>query len=114
MLDNRRSGRTTRMLAAAFRRAFDGNHVFVVMHDGYVTDYMIAILRDLGVAGWDRRTGSGRIGAGSSVTLIPMHSNKVDTATLLLDGVAEENVFWDHEAVRRAHNRILSKYHEWD
>jgi hypothetical protein len=29
-------------------------------------------------------------------------------------GVHAENVFWDHEAVRKKYNQIIQRFHEYD
>lgn len=112
--DNRRSGRTTKALAAAFRLAYEGRHVVFVSPNPDFFKYCKRILEDLGATSFNFNVQKCRVMDGSILFLQWDDSQHVDPRTFLVKMVPEANVVWDHESVRRAHNRALVKFHEWD
>lgn len=101
------------MLTAALRHCFHGGKSYVVIPRG-TFEYCIPILKDLGATYVCRTRYFAEFGKGSVIQFKVLHSQDVDPETLEVRGIREEHVFWDHEAVRQAHNRILMKYHEYD
>lgn len=113
----RRTGRTTRALAAAFRLAFSGRRVVFVVHDPRMWDYCKPILKDLGA---DRMNNAHKVAtfygrgiADGTITFVPLSGPDVERSTFTVQGWAPENTIWDHEAVRQAHNHIIQRYHEY-
>lgn len=111
--DNRLSGRTTKMLAAAMRHCYDGSPCFVVLPKG-LWDYCVPILRDLGASYIGQAPRVADFGKGSRIQFITIDNTMVNRNELSLRGIREEHVFWDHEAVRQIYNRAIGKYHEYD
>lgn len=111
--DNRRSGRTTRMLAAAMRRCFSDRVSIVVLARGDF-EHVIPILRDLGATYVCKTRRLAKFGEDSTMYFKVPNDKDVISEAFLIQGYREEATFWDHEAVRQAHNRILMKYHEYD
>jgi hypothetical protein len=112
--DKRRSGRTTKMLAAAMRRCFDGRHVYVVLPNTSMLEYCIDILEDMGATRIRPVTKIVEFGSGCELHLITLNSQAIAPHSFELKGIHDENVFWDHEAVRQRNNHILQRYHEYD
>lgn len=111
--DNRQSGRTTKMLAAAMRHCYDGSPSFVVLPRG-LWEYCVPILRDLGATYIGQAPRVADFGKGSRIQFITIDNGAVIGKDLALRGIKEEHVFWDHEAIRQLHNRAIGKYHEYD
>lgn len=111
--DNRRSGRTTRMLAAALAKVYNGGTAVVVVPRG-AFDYCVPILRDLGatyIHKWQRYA---EFGKGSKIEIRVIGDPTVKSEYFEVEGFRPEYVFWDHEAVRQAHNQVIQRYHEYD
>lgn len=111
--DNRRSGRTTRMLAAAMRHCFDGGVSFVVIPRGMFEE-LKPVLKDMGATYICQHRRFAEFGKDAKIQFKVLQDEDVNTETFEVRGIKEEHVFWDHEAVRQAHNRTLMKYHEYD
>lgn len=115
--DNRRSGRTTRMLAAAFARAYAGNRVAVVIPEPTMFKYCAPILRDLGVTRISEQNHLAMVGSGTGagvIYFVNYNSEEIVSGTFGVKDFHPDNVFWDHESVRRACNRIIEEYHRYD
>lgn len=111
--DNRRSGRTTKMLAAAMRKCYDGGDVYVVIPRG-TWEKIVPTLKDLGATYICHAPKMAKFGADARMHFIAPENNAIDRDSLWIKGIKEENTFWDHEAVRQVFNRVLQKYHEYD
>lgn len=72
------------------------------------------ILRDMGATAIGHAPRYADFGKGSRIQFITVDNQLVDARDLSLRGIKEEHVFWDHEAVRQFHNRVIGKYHEYD
>lgn len=116
--DNRRSGRTTKMLLAALKRARDtGRTVVCVVPSAEVkeirTHALVFIAQDYGGI-WDARVNEYKTHSGGRIYLMPMRNGAVNLKTLHVDRFDPEDVFWDHEVIRQGHNRILQEFHRYD
>lgn len=111
--NNRRSGRTTKMLAAAMRQCYDGGTSVVVLPRGDF-EKAIPILKDLGATYICKFRRFAEFGKDSKIVFMVPQDKDVDTDNLEVRGFREQYTFWDHEAVRQAHNRVIMKYHEYD
>lgn len=112
--DKRRSGRTRGMLAAAMRQCFAGRHVYIVVHDlGSMFNYCVPILQDMGATRIRNQDKIVEFGHGCELIFIGLDNNKVGPM-FAIEGVHDENVFWDHEAVRRKFNHVIRRFHEYD
>lgn len=118
-INHRRTGRTTRMLAEAFRRAFHGDTVVVVAPGTRPQDFMaycIPILMDMGACKVNRPCSRVDVGYGPKAGAIFFRTRNdelFDRETLTFRGM-RGMVLFDHEAVRQMFNRALEMYHEWD
>lgn len=77
-------------------------------------EYCCPILKDLGATYICKTRRFAEFGANSKIYFKVLHDQDVDPETFEIRGVREEHTFWDHEAVRQAHNRTIMKYHEYD
>lgn len=111
--DNRRSGRTTRMLAAAIASVYKGGTAHVVLPRG-MWENIVPTLKDLGASRIASAPRFADFGEGSRLYFLTIDNPSVDRSNLSLRGIKDEAVFWDHEAVRQMYNPILMKYHEYD
>lgn len=111
--DKRRSGRTTKMLAAAMRRCFSGRHVYVVVGTDGMFNYCVNILRDMGATKVFHSMRCVEFGEGCRIYFIGL-KNALITSDFELRGIHDDNVFWDHDAVRQRYNQILQRFHEYD
>lgn len=113
--DKRRSGRTRSMLAHAMRQCFAGRHVYVVVADlGAMFKYCVPILQDMGATRIRNMDKIVEFGSGCELHFIPTDHPRLNSHDFTMEGVHDENVFWDHEAVRRRYNHILQRFHEYD
>lgn len=108
----RGTGRTTRMLNAAFRRAFHGARVAVVIPNHHFQQYCMMHLRDLG-AKPQGRTGMIVPGEGVITFYLP-DSNPVIMPALRVEGYREEDTFFDHETVYRQFRHVVDEYQKYD
>lgn len=114
--DNRQSGRTTKMMLAALRRSVEtGRSVICVVpsvedvrptidflasqHYGGLSNHKLCLFKTHG---------------GASVYIMPMRNQAVRLNTLHVSGYSDEDVFWDHDVVKQALNRILQEFHRYD
>lgn len=111
--DNRRSGRTTRMLAAAAAKVYSGGFAIVILPRGCF-EYCVPILKDLGATYICKTRRIAEFGANSKIHFKVLSDPDVRTECFEVIGVKDENVFWDHEAVRQAYNQAIQRYHEYD
>lgn len=111
--DKRRSGRTRGMLAAAMRQCFGGRCVYVVVHDvGGMFNYCVPILQDMGATRIRNQDKIVEFGHGCELCFISSEGPTINGFEL--GGTHPDNVFWDHEAVRRKFNHIIQRFHEYD
>lgn len=111
--DNRRSGRTTRMLAAAIASVYRGGIAYVVLPRG-LWQYAVPILKDLGASYVCPHRRFAEFGADSKIYFKQLSDPDVNPEMFEIRGVRSENIFWDHEAIRQANNRVIQRYHEYD
>ena len=113
--DKRRSGRTTKMLAHAMRKCFHDHHAHVVIANSAEFNYLAGILADMGATRINRSHLSAEFGAGCVIQFHVWNPDRdIFGHDFDLKGIHPECVFWDHEAVRRKHNQIIQRYHEYD
>lgn len=115
--DKRRTGRTIKMLAAAFAKAFHGERVVVVLEDMDKFDYCLGPLKDMGITRISVANHMVMVGNGhgsGTICFTWLGAEPLVPGTFEVKGWHPDNVFWDHEAVRRLHNHILMRFHEYD
>lgn len=104
------------MLAAAMRKCFDGGRSYVVLPRG-LFDYIVPILRDMGATTINKSQYVASFGSDAKIQFLFLSNdgrNLINPEFLEVKGVSPEYVFWDHEAIRQAHNHVIRKYHEYD
>lgn len=118
-INHRRTGRTTRMLKEAFRRAYHGDNV-VILAPGTSPSafyaYCQPILADMGATKFNRQTHSAYVGYGPKAGCILFRTRNdelFDRETMSFRSM-RGTVLYDHEAIRQMFNQALELYHEWD
>lgn len=118
-INHRRTGRTTRMLAEAFRRAYNGETVTILAPGTGPTgffEYCIPILMDMGACKANRACVRVDVGYGPKAGRIFFRTRNdelFDRETMTFRGTPG-TVLYDHEAIRQMFQRCLEMYHEWD
>jgi hypothetical protein len=105
------------MLAAAMRQCFGGRHVYVVISNKETFSYCVPILQDMGATRIHTANKIVEFGSGCEMHFKVWDANAsghVFGGGFELRGIHQENVFWDHEAVRRKYNQIIQRFHEYD
>lgn len=111
--DNRLTGRTTRMLAAAVACALENGHAYVIIPRG-LWQYCEPILKDFGATSVNHSRYTAHFGS-DTIYFFNQHSDIVKKdGSFEVRGIKSELVFWDHEAIRQCHNHIIMRYHEYD
>jgi hypothetical protein len=101
------------MLAAAMRQCFGQRQVYVVVSGvKNMFDYCSPILQDMGATRLHPSRQMAEFGSGCEMFFISYEAPTIVGFELM--GVHQENVFWDHEAVRRKYNQIIQRFHEYD
>lgn len=112
--DKRQSGRTHRMVVAAFRRAYLGKSVYVVVANKQILNYVAPMLKELG-AKIHGNTFSASVGEGPKKgTIYFLSRSNAEVCGLCVKGVAPEDVFFDHEYVHDSYEKVLAEYHKYD
>lgn len=111
--DNRLSGRTTRMLAAALASCLNGGYAYVVIPRG-LWDHCVTILEDMGATSINKSQHVASFGADTRLYFRILGSDDIRPEYFEVRGIKAERTFWDHEAVRQSYNHIIMKYHEYD
>jgi len=118
-INHRRTGRTTRMLAAAFRAAYNGETVTILAPGTGPTAFMaycVPILMDMGACKVNKQTHRVDVGYGPKAGRIFFRTRNdelFDSETMTFRGTPGVFMF-DHEAIRQMFNRALEMYHGWD
>jgi len=101
------------MLAAAMRQCFGGRHVYVVIPSAQFFSYCVPILQDMGATRVRHNAMTMEFGVGCEIHFLEL-TNSMIMEGFQVRGVHAENVFWDHEAVRKKYNQIIQRFHEYD
>lgn len=114
--DNRRSGRSTKMMLAALRRSVEtGKSVICVVPSIEDVKPSIDFLATQHYGGLsNHKLCLFSTHKGAKIFIMPMKNQAVRLQTLHVSGYSDEDVFWDHEVIRQAHNRILQEFHKYD
>lgn len=114
--DRRQSGRTTKCLMAACKRAAaTRSQVVYVMPSIDVARFSASLLAKIDPTGrYDATNYIFKLGGGGEVCLITISRPAVKGPDLSVKGYGVEAVFFDHEAVRLLHNKVISEFHKYD
>jgi len=113
--DNRRSGRTSKMLLAAAKHAASvGSKAYVVLATGDMSQIGPILAKIDPRGAWCQHDRTFLLSDGGKMVFCTMKNPNVKMDGLFLTGAPEGSVFFDHEAVRLAHNRIISEFHRYD
>jgi hypothetical protein len=104
------------MLLAALKRAREtGRSVCVVVPDFEVVRPCALVLSAQDYGGiWNAKLCEYKTHSDVKIYLMPMKNQAVRLSTLHVANFSDEDVFWDHEVVRVAHNRALQEFHRYD
>lgn len=113
--DNRQSGRTTKAIMAACRWAAENAATATfVLHSGAIMPYIGGVIRRVDPNGhYENETKTYHLSDGGKVQFTTMKNRAVRMDILSINHVAPDSVFFDHEAIRVAHNRILQEFHRY-
>ena len=113
--DNRQAGRTTKMLLAAAKYAasIQGSAI-VVLQSGADLPYTGPIIHKIDPGGrWNQAERCYHLSDGGKVLFVTMKNPAVKMAELFVQGFSIDAAFFDHAAVKAAHNRALTEFHRY-
>ena len=108
----RGTGRTRRMVAEAFRKAYDGNRVVIVVSSLHELPHIGPMIQDLGA---DKSGPAGfKVGANGIITVLPMSAHGVRVEVCQVEGWRKDNAFFDHDVIYKFYQRIIDDYQRYD